>query len=178
MFLAVPINFVSTLKKLKSLNVNNQMVAQALRSSSKLVSRLIWWHRSMHTFLNDWISPPIQILNLFLYIYRSWAVMGRRWNARIPSPRKKKRSCRYMYIHTYIWMMNDENVELIILWWKCAAANCDSWESPWWSLPSENRENVQCGWKVGMLFLFHNSVFSTFIHSYSYIWTMYVYMQY
>ncbi|PIN05218.1 putative RNA-binding protein [Handroanthus impetiginosus] len=33
----VPINFVSTLKKLKSLNVNNQMVAQALRSSSKLV---------------------------------------------------------------------------------------------------------------------------------------------
>lgn len=37
-FLAVPINFVSTLKKLKSLNVNNQMVAQALRSSSKLVS--------------------------------------------------------------------------------------------------------------------------------------------
>lgn len=36
--LTVPINFVSTLKKLKSLNVNNQMVAQALRSSSKLVS--------------------------------------------------------------------------------------------------------------------------------------------
>ncbi|KAG6432940.1 hypothetical protein SASPL_104534 [Salvia splendens] len=33
----VPINFVSTLKKLKSLNVNNQMVAQALRSSSKLM---------------------------------------------------------------------------------------------------------------------------------------------
>ncbi|KAK4424178.1 La-related protein 6C [Sesamum alatum] len=33
----VPINFVSTLKKLKSLNVNNQMVAQALRSSTKLV---------------------------------------------------------------------------------------------------------------------------------------------
>ncbi|KAI3448087.1 hypothetical protein Pfo_004752 [Paulownia fortunei] len=33
----VPINFVSTLKKLKSLSVNNQMVAQALRSSSKLV---------------------------------------------------------------------------------------------------------------------------------------------
>ncbi|KAL7125321.1 hypothetical protein ABFS83_14G109700 [Erythranthe nasuta] len=33
----VPINFVSTLKKLKSLNVNNQMVAQALLSSSKLV---------------------------------------------------------------------------------------------------------------------------------------------
>lgn len=33
----VPINFVSTLKKLKSLNVNNQMVAQALRSSSKLI---------------------------------------------------------------------------------------------------------------------------------------------
>ncbi|GFP85451.1 la-related protein 6c [Phtheirospermum japonicum] len=33
----VPINFVSTLKKLKSLNVNNQMVAQALRASSKLV---------------------------------------------------------------------------------------------------------------------------------------------
>ncbi|KAL0412529.1 UNVERIFIED_CONTAM: La-related protein 6C [Sesamum radiatum] len=33
----VPINFVSTLKKLKSLNVNNQMVAQALRSSTKLI---------------------------------------------------------------------------------------------------------------------------------------------
>lgn len=33
----VPINFVSTLKKLKSLNVNNQMVAQALRTSSKLI---------------------------------------------------------------------------------------------------------------------------------------------
>ncbi|XP_057782960.1 la-related protein 6C [Salvia miltiorrhiza] len=33
----VPINFVSTLKKLKSLNVNNQMVAQALRCSSKLI---------------------------------------------------------------------------------------------------------------------------------------------
>ncbi|KAG8364297.1 hypothetical protein BUALT_Bualt19G0113800 [Buddleja alternifolia] len=33
----VPINFVATLKKLKSLNVNNQMVAQALRSSTKLV---------------------------------------------------------------------------------------------------------------------------------------------
>ncbi|KAK6121395.1 hypothetical protein DH2020_044859 [Rehmannia glutinosa] len=33
----VPINFVSTLKKLKSLNVNNLMVAQALRFSSKLV---------------------------------------------------------------------------------------------------------------------------------------------
>ncbi|KAL6514585.1 hypothetical protein OROGR_020164 [Orobanche gracilis] len=33
----VPINFVSTLKKLKSLNVNNQMVAHALKSSSKLV---------------------------------------------------------------------------------------------------------------------------------------------
>ncbi|GER28970.1 RNA-binding protein [Striga asiatica] len=33
----VPMNFVSTLKKLKSMNVNNQMVAQALRSSSKLV---------------------------------------------------------------------------------------------------------------------------------------------
>ncbi|KAL3651791.1 hypothetical protein CASFOL_004793 [Castilleja foliolosa] len=33
----VPINFVSTLKKLKSLNVNNQMVAQALRASSKLI---------------------------------------------------------------------------------------------------------------------------------------------
>lgn len=33
----VPINFVSTLKKLKSLNANNQMVAQALRASSKLV---------------------------------------------------------------------------------------------------------------------------------------------
>ncbi|CAA0830925.1 La-related protein 6C [Striga hermonthica] len=33
----VPINFVSTLKKLKSLNVSNQTVAQALRSSSKLV---------------------------------------------------------------------------------------------------------------------------------------------
>ncbi|KAL8553317.1 hypothetical protein ACS0TY_001839 [Phlomoides rotata] len=32
----VPINFVSTLKKLKSLNVTNQMVAQALRSSTKL----------------------------------------------------------------------------------------------------------------------------------------------
>ncbi|KAL3814195.1 hypothetical protein ACJIZ3_015463 [Penstemon smallii] len=33
----VPINFVTTTKKLKSLNVNNQMVAQALKSSSKLV---------------------------------------------------------------------------------------------------------------------------------------------
>ncbi|GER49868.1 RNA-binding protein [Striga asiatica] len=33
----VPINFVSTLKKLKSLNISNQTVAQALRSSSKLV---------------------------------------------------------------------------------------------------------------------------------------------
>ncbi|XP_042068414.1 la-related protein 6C-like isoform X2 [Salvia splendens] len=33
----VPINFVSTLKKLKSLNVNNQMVAQAIRFSTKLI---------------------------------------------------------------------------------------------------------------------------------------------
>ncbi|KAL3843934.1 hypothetical protein ACJIZ3_001337 [Penstemon smallii] len=33
----VPINFVTTTKKLKSLSVNNQMVAQALKSSSKLV---------------------------------------------------------------------------------------------------------------------------------------------
>ncbi|KAL0348370.1 UNVERIFIED_CONTAM: La-related protein 6C [Sesamum angustifolium] len=37
----VPINFVSTLKKLKSLNVNNQMVAQALRSSTKLMRTVI-----------------------------------------------------------------------------------------------------------------------------------------